>query len=333
MYDVITIGGATLDIFLNIHEESEHCCVKKDESGEWFCLKRGEKIPVDSLHYDVGGNAANVAVGLSRLGVKTATYLHYGGDEVSQKIINVLQKEGVGTEFTVKDANETSAIGIAINFAGERTLFVHHIVRDHALAQISIPKWLYLTSVGERWEDLYRQVVSFTKANNVKLAFNTGSHQLASGVDSFMDQVKASYALFLNKEEGQLIAKSITSTTGITGEEDVKTILVQLQSIGPKIVSLTDGSNGSYAIDEQGRMYHLNIFPVTPLERTGAGDSYASGFLAALIHGLPITDAMRWGAVNAASVISQIGAEKGLLKRGEMEKKLSENPQVKASLL
>jgi len=336
MYDVITIGGATLDIFLDIHEAhstlrqtqgsgqaSKHGRVLKDESGEWLCFKKGEKIPLDRLNFDVGGNAANVAVGLARLGIKTATNIHYGDDEISQKIITTLKNEGVGTEFAVQDANETSPISIIINFQGDRTLFGHHIVRNHVLPQLSVPKWIYLTSVGEKWEDLYRQTVEFAKTNNVKLAFNPGSHQMDSGIDSFLEEVKAGYLLFVNKEEGKIIAK--------TDSDDPSTILAQLQSLGPRIVSVTDGKNGAYAIDEKGQMFFINTFPHTPKERTGAGDSYASGFLSAIILGLDVSQAMRWGAVNAASVVSTIGAEKGLLKKEEMEKCLSENPQFMAS--
>lgn len=341
MYDVITIGGATLDIFLDIHEATESCRIMEDEKGEWFCLKRGQKIPVDGLHYEVGGNAANVAVGLSRLGVKTATHIHYGSDEISQKIVTTLKNEGVATEYVVEDQGETSPISIIINFAGDRTIFAHHIVRNHALPAISVPKWIYLTSVGERWEDLYHQVVEFAKANNVKLAFSPGSHQLDSGVDSFMDQVKTSYALFVNKEEGLKISNFPSGRASGQGqfpisneeEKDMKTLLTQLKQIGPKIVSITDGSKGSFAVDENSTVYQLPAFPVTPLERTGAGDSYASGFLAALVHGLPASEAMRWGAVNAASVISSIGAEKGLLKKEEIENRLAENLDFQATPL
>ena len=69
-------------------------------------------------------------------------------------------------------------------------------------------------------------------------------------------------------------------------------------------------------------MFQLGIFPATVVERTGAGDSYAAGFLAAIVHGLPVSEAMRRGAVNAASVISTVGAEKGLLKKEEIEIRL-----------
>jgi ribokinase len=322
MYDVITIGGATLDIFLDIHEASKHYRIIKDESGEWVSFKKGEKIPLDTLHYDVGGNAANVAVGLARLGIRTAAHIHYGDDEISQKIITTLKQEGVSTEFAHKDSHETSPISIIINAAGDRTIFAHHIVRDHVLPLLSVPKWIYLTSVGERWEDLYRQVIEFAQTNNVRLAFNPGSNQMESGVDSFLAEDKMAYALFVNKEEGKKIAKIESN--------DVKTILTQLKSIGPKIVSITDGKDGAYAIDEQGLMFGLGIFPATVLELTGAGDAYASGFLGAVVQGLPLSEAMRFGAVNASSVIGTVGAEKGLLRKDAIEKILSQHPNFQA---
>lgn len=103
-----------------------------------------------------------------------------------------------------------------------------------------------------------------------------------------------------------------------------------LQSMGPKIVSITDGKEGSYAIDHTGKMYCIGMFPSTVVERTGAGDAYASGFLSAIISDHVIPDAMRWGAVNASSVVAQIGAQAGLLKRESLEKKLVGFPEFKA---
>jgi sugar/nucleoside kinase (ribokinase family) len=73
-----------------------------------------------------------------------------------------------------------------------------------------------------------------------------------------------------------------------------------------------------------GENYHLHIFPHSVVERTGAGDAYASGFLAAVVTGESIPNAMRYGSVNASSVIGKIGAQEGLLKKQEM-KKLLEN--------
>jgi ribokinase len=85
---------------------------------------------------------------------------------------------------------------------------------------------------------------------------------------------------------------------------------------------ITDGKNGSFAIDQKGEIFKKDSNPSKIVERTGAGDAYSTGFLAAILHGLTIRDAMSWGAINAASVIEQIGAQKGLLRKEEMEERI-----------
>lgn len=326
IYDVITIGGATLDIFLDVADANKRFKVLHTQDKDWLAVPYGGKVSVDALHFDVGGNAANIAVGLARLGLSVATHVHFGSDEISQKIVNRFKAEGVAIDYLVQDKDQPSPVSVIINFAGERTIFVHHITRKHQLPNISAPKWIYLTSIGNYWEDLYKQVREFVRQNNVLLAFNPGTHQIQSGgVEGFLQEMEVAAALFVNKEEGKLIAK--------TTSDDVKTLLVQLQSMGPKIVSITDGSNGAYAIDGQGQALSIPVFTKEIVERTGAGDAYASGFLAALVNDLPVAEAMGWGAANAAAVVSTVGAEKGLLKKTDLENKLSENPDFKANSL
>lgn len=297
-YDVITVGGATLDIFLDIPEEELH------SQSQTIAIPLGSKITVEALSTSVGGNAANVAVGLSRLGKKVATYVHYGDDELSQKILHTLENEHVSTEYMVQDKNQTSSIGIALNVAGERTLFVHHIKRNHSLPAISIPKMLYLTSVGEYWETVYQQVLDFVEERPIQFALSPGTHQLNRGVGSFLAHVKRADILCVNKEEAMRIAEIENG--------DPKEILSRLLALGTKTVSMTDGSNGAYAASESG-IWRIKAYPAVCIERTGAGDAYASGFLGSMVNGKDIPTAMKWGAINAANVIREVGAQKGLL--------------------
>lgn len=95
-----------------------------------------------------------------------------------------------------------------------------------------------------------------------------------------------------------------------------------LRKLGPKIVVITDGQNGSFAINDRSELFSQPIIPTTIVEKTGAGDAYASGFLAAIIHNLPISIAMKWGTLNACGTMTAIGAQNGLLSKEEMEKKL-----------
>ncbi|MBI2034767.1 MAG: hypothetical protein HYT11_03500, partial [Candidatus Levybacteria bacterium] len=91
-----------------------------------------------------------------------------------------------------------------------------------------------------------------------------------------------------------------------------------------KIVVITDGKDGSFAIDKNGKMYACPITEAEVVEKTGAGDAYASGFLSGTLAGHDIKTCMQWGTVNSASVIGKVGAEPGLLTREEIEKRVKE---------
>jgi sugar/nucleoside kinase (ribokinase family) len=106
--------------------------------------------------------------------------------------------------------------------------------------------------------------------------------------------------------------------------EYVKELLIKVKKLGPKIVVITDGKKGSYAMDEQGNFHHEGMHDSEVVERTGAGDGYTAGFIAARLHSLPVTEAMDWGSWNAASVVSKIGAEAGLLTKEEMEQRVKD---------
>ena len=67
VYDMISVGDATLDVFVNLIEASVLCNIQKDVCQ--LCLSYADKIPVESVQRVIGGNAANNAVGSSRLGL------------------------------------------------------------------------------------------------------------------------------------------------------------------------------------------------------------------------------------------------------------------------
>ncbi len=98
--------------------------------------------------------------------------------------------------------------------------------------------------------------------------------------------------------------------------------------MGPKIVAITDGPDGSYGSDSVSH-YFMPKYPdpKPPLERTGAGDSFATGFMSALIYGKPITEALRWGPINSMSVVQEIGAQKGLLTKPQLLRLLKSAPK------
>lgn len=313
-FDIVTIGDCAIDAFLEIHEASLHC--KLNRKSCELCFKYGDKIPIENLEFQVGGNAANVSVGLARLGLKTSIATTIGVDELSAKIINFLKREGVNTELIKKETGTSSNFSASINFQGERTIFAHHIKRDHELGELPQTSWVYLTSLGEYWQQVYEETCRKVQSSNIKLALSPGSHQLEADPKLLKVVLSLTTIIFVNKDEAVKI---------VNRDKNMKQLLVALQKLGPKIVSITDGINGSWSILEDGGILHFGILPTNIVERTGAGDAYAAGFLGAFIKGEPISRAMAWGAANAASVIEKVGAQRGLLTREEIEERLENN--------
>lgn len=325
-YDIISIGDATLDTFLTLNEANVLCNVNREEC--WLCLNYADKIPVESLNRTIGGNAANNAVGSARLGLKTAIYSVLGGDDTGEKVKNALSDEGVDEKYLKMEKGKSTNFSVVLNFQQERTILVYHEKRKYKLPKMDPARWIYYTSMGKGFESIQPDLVKYIKKNKCNVGFNPGTYQLKAGAKVLAPILKLTTVLIVNKEE----AKTLTGTNNAKDREGLKDLMKKVWAMGPNIVVVTDGPNGSYSFD--GKTYqYIGILPVPILQRTGAGDAFSTGCLAALIHGKSLAEAMRWGTVNSASVIQKLGPQAGLLSKSEMAKMLKDNPKVSPKII
>lgn len=304
--DLLSIGEASLDVYITPTESETFCNINEKECV--ICFSYGDKIPVKYMDFSIGGNAANNAVGTRRLGVRSSVVLTLGSDNIATNIIETMKKEGVDTTYITQQPETVSNYSTVINYGGERTIFTYHAPKSY-IFPYQLPKvpWVYLTSMGESFRPFYKRVYDWiSQNNNVALAFNPGSRQLRAGMESFRDVLSVTYMLFINRKEAQ----AITGMGDSHGQE--KELLQAVHKLGPRIPVITDGGNGSFAYDGK-RFLRAGILPVDAFERTGAGDAFGSGCLSAVIQGKSLEEALLYGTVNSASVIGYIGAQKGLL--------------------
>ena len=107
----------------------------------------------------------------------------------------------------------------------------------------------------------------------------------------------------------------------------MKKLLEMIRGLGPKTVFITDGPKGAYVYDgADARFMPPYPDPSPPFERTGAGDAFASTVTAALALGKTLDEALRWALVNSASVVQDIGAQRGLLNQAQIEEWLKKAP-------
>lgn len=311
-YDLVSIGDSTIDVFLEVDTADTQANCNIDTEKCVICFPFGSKIPVKKLtRVAAVGNAANNAIGSARLGLKTAIYTVLGSDKDSVEIKEVFQEEGVAGDFVVMESGKRSNFSAVINYDGERNIFVYHEPKTYTFPPLPKSRWVYFSSVAEGHGDLHIQVPGYAKKFNVKLAFNPGSYQLREGIEGMKPVLQAAQALLLNREEAHELVD------GDIG--DIKGMLAKLLSTGPKIVVITDGPSGSYASIDGREVWYVGIPDVPVVERTGAGDAYSTGFVAALALEKSLPEAMVWGTMNASSVIGYVGAREGLLTQVKMQ--------------
>lgn len=311
--DLIAIGDVSMDVFMT-PTESEALC-RTDNHECFICFSYGEKIPVKTIDYCIGGNAANNSVGARRLGINSGIVTTLGGDSVGNQIVEKLESENVNMDFTVQQPEAGSNYSTIINYSGERTIFTYHAPRSYEFpVQLPAVPWIYLTSMGESFAPFYKHFADFMHENpTVKMAFNPGSRQLRSGVDQLKSILEVTHLLYVNRQE----AEKLTGLTETHNKE--KDLLTASVGLGPKIIIITDGGNGSFVYDSiANKFYRCGVLPVDAYERTGAGDAFGSGCVSALIKGKSFEEALLWGTVNSASVIGYTGSQRGLLSEAEM---------------
>jgi ribokinase len=316
--DLVTIGDTAIDAFIRIKEASVHCGVNRDKCE--LCFAFASKVPYEFVSVvPAVGNAANVAVCASRLGLKTGIISNIGDDSNGKVCLQTLGNEGVNTSGIALQKDKETNYHFVLWFEDERTILTKHHDYDYAFLPFGTPRWVYVTSLGAHAVEYQNQLLTYLKENpGIKVAFQPGTYQIKSGAESLAGFYERSDIFFCNKDE----AKRILNKDG-----EPETLIKGLRALGPKSVVMTDGPRGAYYADNK-KILSMPIFPnpKPPLERTGAGDAFSGTFLSALILGKTPEEALRLAPVNSMSVVQEIGAQKGLLSMEKVEELLKSAP-------
>ena len=317
--DFIGIGDVVTDAFI----ELENAWIEQDnpQKQHELCMKFGEKLPFkDVVVVPAVGNSANASVAAHRLGVSSALVSNIGDDEFGREQIKTLQKEGVSTKFISTHLNKKSNYHYVLRFGAERTILVKHTDFDYKLPNIKTPKCIYLSSLASNSLPFHQELANYLEKNpSIKLAFQPGTFQIELGYEQLKKLYSHTYLFFCNKEEAQKILQ--------TQEQDIKILLQKLKDLGVQIPVVTDGPRGAYALEED-KILFVPPYPdpKEPVDRTGAGDSFASTVTTALILGKPLKEALLWGPINSMSVVQYIGAQAGLLTQNQIEEYIRNAP-------
>lgn len=322
-FDVLSIGDIVTDDFIKLLDDQ--AVTYENDQGKWLAMQFGSKLPFDHREVIAGvGNASNAAVAFARLGLKSGLVANVGGDQYGRDMIAALTRNKVDHSFVRINADKKSNYHFVLRYKSERTILIKHEAYDYRWPDIrvnEIPSWIYFSSISDHAIAYHDQVSDWLDQHpSVRLAFQPGTFQMEAGTERLQRIYARSEVLILNREEAV--------TVGGGNHNDMHDLINHLHQLGPRIVVITDGPDGAYASDGENR-FKMPIYPdiAPPDDRTGAGDAFASTFVAALIAGHSLEGALQWAPINSMSVCQKVGAQAGLLELPILEAYLRKAPE------
>lgn len=298
MYDISIIGAAIIDILAAPVSET--------------VFSTGS-CPMDTIQMSFGGDALNEAVILSRLGKKVQLITKVGEDEAGKRVLNFMEENRLSVESVKIQKDLATGINIVlINEKGER----HFLTNPHG----SLRKLAFGDIDG--YLDDAAPIVSFAGMFVSPLLNIAKMKQLFArikGKDRFLavDMTKAKNGETLEDIEELLpymdcIFPNEEEIALLTGERDPFENAKRLVSCGVKTAVVKCGADGCVVADRQ----CVRAIPAVPvkvcLDTTGAGDSFAAGFLWGIANGWQIDECARFACAAASCNVEAYGAAGGI---------------------
>ncbi len=318
---VFAIGDIFTDAFIQLNEDSAR--VDTDPDGtKRLSLPFGQKPPYDKVDIVKSvGPSPNAAISCARLGVDSTLLAWLGDDQPGKESLEHLRSEGVDTSLMVTQPNTASTYWYVLRYGSDRTMLVKSEPYDYEFKTPErTPDWVYLAHCGADSWPMHEKLIEYLDEHpSVQLALQPGTYHFKWGLEKLAPLYKRAHIVIMNREEAM----------DVTGKphDSVRDLANALHELGPQIVVITDGPNGSYASFDWKLVTIPNYpDPAPPLDRTGAGDAFASTIVAALALGETMETALTWAPINSMGVVQRIGAQAGLLSRDELEDYLKKAP-------
>ena len=306
MHDVFSIGSSLVDIFVS----SQKFHLKKENSALWLCEKYDEKVEVDSFKVTTGGGGSNTAVGFSRMGFKVGVVSEMGQDSWSELILNDFKNEQVDASLLISERKEETGGSVILSAPdGARTIMVHRgaasmldakDIPDHALINA---RWIHLSSISGQQAAL-QKIFALISNHKKQFSWNPGRAEIELLNSGKLNLTGLNIAaLFVNQNEWESL---------VPVQEQLHRQCVQ--------VIVTNSDKGG-VVYQSGKIAHqYEGEKVVAADGTGAGDSFAVGYISAILNGASISQQANWGKKNAASVVQKVGGKDGLLTKEELKK-------------
>ena len=211
MCDVITIGSATMDVFVESAVANIVSVSTKNKKSEFMSYPYGAKVEISDFDSQVGGGGVNTAVNFANLGFKTSAIFKIGDDIYSKGILSSFKDKNVDLSNIVQDKSLSTGFSIIlVSFQGDRTVLAHRGANakikkaDINFEAIKNAKLLYIAPMNGDSTKVLDDIANFANENNVYVCFNAGCSSIKKGFNYIKKILANANIVVMNKEEASM---------------------------------------------------------------------------------------------------------------------------------
>ncbi len=301
MIDLIAIGNISIDFYF----QGETLTKTRDR----FTLAIGGKYLTDYFYETLGGGGANVAIGVSRHGFKSAIIGAIGNNQFKDIIKKHLHDHSISDEFCVHKDNYMKISSILLSPSGERTIINYETPHEHIfeskedLNHLTKTGLVYMSNLPRVPLEERIHVLSFLKQHDIKIALNFGIKDCRRPFHQILPLITKANYLILNAHEFCELTKH--SYEAVDFKKDIRKYI---HADYDMTLIITDGKKGSYGYVGDKVVHVKAVVPSKVVDTTGAGDGFTAGFLSGILKQKTVPEAMELGAQYASKIIEKVGA-------------------------
>ena len=323
MKKVICVGSTSKDIFFPTREGKIIETPEDLESQRKIVFEMGAKFHISDRYESLGGCGANQAAGLRRLNCEAFCYTAIGTDETGEWLRKEFVKNSIPLDLVQVIPNSLSGLSAIVvdEGSGERIIFSNQEANEKLQINPEIfcdAEFVSITDLSGDWQGIAGATAAYCSREKIKIAFNPRGRNIKENPSKVFELAGKSEIFFVNKDEAIEIVSNVCRDDPSGRLNDERYLLQELKKSGAKVVVITDGEKGAWAADEKNTVNVKAEKVEKVVDTTGAGDAFASGFLAAYIKNKNLEECVRWGVKNGANVVKYYGGVGGLLKETEL---------------
>ena len=309
--ELITIGSNTLDILIQIDDILRFELFDKEIIKKYTAIEYSRKLNVKNVKFVPGGSGANIAANCSMLGLKSA-FIGVMGDDFSAEIcLTDLKKRGVDLSQVIQTDKDCTALSIILRtpwgkdrsilaYKGANNLLKPSDVKEELFNNIKAFAWTSLTT--EESCKAIEKAITITK-NKGGMVFAAPSMSIIKNAPKWAKiLISNSDVVSLNLEEAQ----------EFIGESKKTLMIKNFLDMGIKLISITDGPNGSIISDGK-IIINSGVYSAGKVEdTTGAGDAFLSGILISRLNDFSLEKTSKIATAMSFLESKEVGVREGL---------------------